>query len=255
MLRVSSVSVAFAGVSRNYKVAIMTFDLHGYSERGMIWTLFGEVARRHDASDLLAKLLKQLTPTIMDVVVERPIAPTLVIEQSFSDFGDADVLLLLDGQPKRSVFIEAKVCCDTAWTLGRELARFKKGSDSVKKAFSNLFCQLYAKQRLIETLKCGAVPADGVEFLEGFRRRKIGKNKVVLRAVDLLHPYVQASTYVALVPDATGFDEAVSAFEAITGRTCGGWAVLSWAQVEEFCREHSLDQTLKAFEYNRSQIF
>ena len=84
---------------------------------------------------------------------------------------------------------------------------------------------------------------------------QIGKNKVVLRAVDLLRPYVQASTYVALVPDATGFDEAVNAFEAITGRTCYGWAVLSWAQVEEFCREHALDQTLKAFEYNRSQIF
>jgi hypothetical protein len=233
----------------------MTFVLHGYSERGMIWTLFGEMARREDGNDLLTRLLTLITPPITDGDVQFSLVPTVMIEQSLSDFGDADVLLLLGGPPRRSVFIEAKVCCGTHWTFAGELARFRKGSDSIKKAFSNLFCQLYAKQRLIETLKSGAIPADGVEFLEGFKRRKIGKNRVVHRAVDLLRSYVQESNYVALVPDPTGFDQAIAGFEAATGRACARWSVLSWEQLKMFCQSHSLDQTLRAFDHNRSQIF
>lgn len=223
----------------------------------MIWTLFGELARRSNASELLTKLLNQITSKCAEPTNFSATASTLMIEQSFSGFGDADALILLkEGENNRCVFIEAKVCCGKpVWHVDAELSKFKKDNDSRKKAFSNLFCQLYAKQCLIETLRRGAIPEEGVDFLEGFKRLKIGKNKVVHRAVALLSSYVQHATYVALVPSTTGFDESIREFETLTHKTCAAWAVLSWAQVENFCHTHELTETRTAFEYNRSQIY
>lgn len=223
----------------------------------MIWTLLGELARHPDAHNLLAKLLNQISLRSSQPAFEKPNVSTLMIEQSFSDFGDADALLLLDYEAgQRCAFIEAKVSCGkSTWHIGNELSKFRAGNDSQKKAFSNLFCQLYAKQLLVETLKQGAVPDEGVAFLEGFKKRKIGKNKVVHRAVEKLKEYVQHATYIALLSNTEGFHDAVCEFETWSGNTCGMWAVLSWAQVEDFCHQHELALTLEAFKYNHSQIY
>jgi hypothetical protein len=245
----------------------MTFKLQGYSERGMIWTLFGELARRNDANKLLAELLNKSvlykgTPPSFVV----PDEATVLIEQSFSDFGDADVLILIeDASGRRCVFVEAKVSCrQRNWSLARALPKQAPGTVR-RSTFSNLYCQLYAKQCLVETLRTlqdAPMSSQGVPFLNGlgFTERRIGNHEVVQSAVELLQRYVGDATYLALVPSIDGFNDAIGKFETdaeLEQGTCKRWGALAWAGVEEFCQKTTpkLTETLRAFEYNGTQIY
>jgi hypothetical protein len=228
-------------------------NLLGYSERGMIWSLFAELTRHEDGIRHLGALVSQITGSSDDVA---PVSATVLVEQSFSGFGNADVVVLLDFETrKRMLFIEAKVKRQQTWTIGAELDRFRRARDANQAVFSNLLVQLYAKQRLVEAL-VGSEDIDaGVEFrLRSFGRRKIGANRVVLNAVEKIRKYVHDTFYVALIPDATGFDAAVRGFETVNGITCSAWRVLSWAQVEAHCHNSKLSQTISAFEFNAGQI-
>jgi len=120
---------------------------------------------------------------------------TIFIEQSFSDFGDADALLLIDNDNvKQSLFIEAKVKTSQQkfWSIedefnsfNDEIRKFYKRTKENKLSSSNLFTQLYRKLRFYNAMK-----ADGIDLLKrgvNFPKcsskeiKKIGKNKVVLR--------------------------------------------------------------------------
>lgn len=135
-----------------------------------------------------------------------------------------------------------------------------------KVSSSNLFTQLYYKQRLTKMLKTGGIASlkKGVQFRDVFTKteRKIGSNAVVLKAVEKLKGYLDNSFYVALVPDSDKnlrdfFNKVFSIYsiDELAGWEIDFWGYLSWEKVEEYCRQNRMEETLKVFEFNKGQIY
>jgi hypothetical protein len=200
----------------------------------------------------------------------------VLVEQSLSDFGDADCVLLLENAGrKQTVFVEAKVSTlrPPAHYVDSEFRRFTSKMKT-KLGSSILFTQLYYKMRLADALKVPngmqAIQA-GVEFprclgKRGTRRRKIGKNHVVLRAAQLIKNHLDDAFFVAIVPfGKRDDDKTISDFFAnefvkypcpLEGWADGlrNWGYLAWNQVKSFCEEEKLDMTCNVLRFNDGQI-
>ena len=243
-------------------------NILGYSERGVLNSLFYEIGYSPQAENLLETLLSCARFPFLDWRPPSVESAEILIEQSFSDFGDADAVLLINtGQQAISVFVEAKVKSyqRSRWSIDEEFATFMAGTRSRVRS-SNLFTQLYHKLRLLESLRQGGstLLQAGVGFPQSSskRSRKIGNNGVVLQAVSRLEKHLDASYYLALVPD----DQAKVAafFDGVLRRErpqdYPDWDVshfgyVTWAQVEAFCREQSLQNTQQVFAFNEGQIY
>jgi hypothetical protein len=183
----------------------------GYSERGAVNALLYEIAYSNKPLPLLKHFLrlahfpkgKQIGSGLTDARV--------LIEQSLSDFGDADAILLLDADgSKTAVFLEAKVkpAQTNSWTLEQEFTDFKQGcSTNGKLDSSNLFTQIYHKARFIEGLRCDPDSLTTLTKVLKFPQAstkpvsKIGSNPVVLRAVEAINQYREDVRFLSLVPD------------------------------------------------------
>ena len=244
----------------------------GYSERGAVNALFYELAYSGKALHLLEQFLsfvecqefKKLSLALTDA--------HLLIEQSLSDFGDADAILLLDaGKTKLVVFFEVKVKSfqKEKWSLDGEFSNFTQGCGTVGKlSSSNLFTQLYHKSRLIDALRSPNIGInglqDGIEFpaCSTKLRRKIGKNGVVLSAVKTIEPYCENAWYFSLVPDKS---ESIKSFydrlsPDVWPRDFGDlessrWGGMAWEKVAEFCNSFDLKSTSWVLEFNKGQIY
>jgi hypothetical protein len=243
----------------------------GYSERGLVNALFYEMARlpQEKARDVLQELL---TDEARFPFTDRP-PPfgqvEVLLEQSFSDFGNADALVLIDGQPNRpcSMFIEVKVktCQLPRWQVAAEFSLFQAGL-ALRASSSNLFTQLYHKVRLVQGLRQGGIPAvkHGIEFppWSSKQRRRIGRNDVVLGATALLEAKMAKVFYLMIVPDSLGN---VAAFFPnllnVPHETLrDAWDVstygfLTWEQIKAFCERNQLARVLEAFRFNQGQIY
>jgi hypothetical protein len=255
------------------------FDLCGYSERGMINALFSDisVASNDQARlSLLGSLLAQCAfPNVGD---GQPFQGKLFrrakirVEQSFSDFGDLDALILLeedcDEAARHAVFIEAKVKTSqrSAWFIRDEWREFLTLL-AQQKSDSNLFMQLYRKLRLTRRissdveLELSAVPSGW----------SLGTNPVVEHVWKELSEYCcENSWYLSIVPDsptrvAKFFAEELAEFvPANRGFRLPDWDVrrwgyICWGEVEAFCRaeDRMVDWkwTIRNFEYNCGQIY
>ena len=159
----------------------------GYSERGMVNSLLYEIYN-HKNSDALFRLLMEEAkfPFVDSPSLDGEL--NIIIESSLSNFGDPDVVVLIDsGDTKSTVFIEAKVAAQKNWSLrahftdfmecanGRKQNRKKK---IMKVDSSNLFAQIYHKQKFILTPTFDALKS-GVSFPEwsSNKCRKIGKEQ------------------------------------------------------------------------------
>jgi len=242
----------------------------GYSERGAVNALFYELAYSGNALHLLEQFL-----ALADFPVHKQLGTGLtdahvLIEQSLSDFGDADAILLLDaGEAKAAIFIEAKVkpSQKVEWTLDREFTNFEKGCHSDKElSSSNLFTQLYHKSRFIDGLRSGGIHAlqSGIGFPECSKKRvrKIGNNPVVLSAVKAIEPYRENAWYFSLVPDKpSSVRSFFNRFSSIawpldsSGVDASRWGGLTWEQVAEFCNNFNLKSTNWVLEFNKGQIY
>jgi hypothetical protein len=254
-------------------------EIFGYSERGMINSLFYEMKFSQKNLQLLNDFLSLVS--FPDPSVNFKISDAkILIEQSFSDFGDADAVLLLNNEENKQVsFIEAKVKTSQGkWSIYDEFEKFKRGvpkSEPPKGFSSNLFVQLYFKNRLIETLKSGVITQlqEGLQFpvclLKKDRKthgrsipRKIGNNKVVLNAVEQLKEYCKDALFISLVPEDVSnlrnfYQDTLKNYrpKGFQGWDIRNWGYVSWAQVEEFCKKYSLKGTLRIFEFNEGQIY
>jgi hypothetical protein len=240
----------------------------GYSERGIINTLLYEIGFSDDPIGALTGLLSLVHIPGSALNISGLLGAEVLVEQSLSDFGDADVILLLRGSDWRKVvFIEGKVkpSQTRSWTaLGawrRFLARNNNMLDS-----SNLFTQMYHKARFIAALKDGGVDEveKGVLFPKCSTKtlRKLGGNPVVRCAAQMIEAYAKESYFVAAVPDTVSNLSAFYSKELkdgplpdVTGWDIDGWGYISWEQVETYCRKHNLDNTLRVFDFNRGQIY
>jgi len=242
----------------------------GYSERGAINALFWELAYSKDALHLLGQLLALAGPAVAAQFGTGLTAATVLIDQSLSDFGDADAILLLTTRSSKSVvFLEAKVKSSQAetWTLTHEFCKFDQGCRTDRKlSSSNLFTQLYNKGRFIEGLRSGGIELlqKGLSFPACSTKalRKIGSNPVVLSAVKKIEPYRESAWYLSLVPDKESavrdfFDHRFSTIACPLGS--GGWKAsrwsgVAWEQVAEFCDAEKLRNTRYVLDFNGGQI-
>lgn len=242
----------------------------GYSERGVINALFYEITNKNHSTELLQEFLAQARfPAGGPIKVGLTDAQVL-IEQSLSDFGDADAVLLLDSaKSKTAVFLEAKVKPSQVqrWALRDEFRTFEEGQQKEHQlSSSNLFTQLYHKTRFVAGLRSGGVAAlqTGLEFPPCSTKtvRRIGSNPVVLKAVGAIEPYCGQVWYLGLVPDTESnvndfFQDlvAVPPPAGLIGWDATHWGGLSWEVVSKFCASEGLTKTGAVLEFNAGQIY
>lgn len=169
----------------------MSVTLRGYSERGMINALSDDLCRAPDPAladgDFLSwfRFPAQQTAPVFSGISDA----TLLVEQSFSDFDDLDLLVLIDRNGgKEAAVIEAKVATDKATpvTIWNQWNRFHRFIGGEKKYRSSLFVQLFRKLRLVERVRDLDAPLPQHPI---WGRQSLGANRVVLRAADLLAQY------------------------------------------------------------------
>jgi len=243
-------------------------EISGYSERGLVNSLCYELKYSLDNLQLLNNLLSLVSFPYQTVNFQIS-EVKILIEQSFSDFGDADLVLLVNNfRSKQVIFIEAKVKTyqRACWNIFEEFKELKRGIEKEKVSSSNLFVQLYHKVRLVKTLQTGGIKQlqNGVQFprCSSKNHRKIGDNKVVLNAVNQLMGYHNEALFIALLPED---DSNLRNFynSILKDYDPGGfqewairdWGYISWMRVEEFCRKNNLRGTLKNFKWNEGQIY
>jgi hypothetical protein len=240
----------------------------GYSERGIINALFYDIQKSKDAETLLEMLLLLAEFPFVSDAAFRVVSAEILIEQSFSDFGDADVVLLINtGEHRISVFIEAKVKPSqiSRWLIDDEFSQFVSGTQS-KLHSSNLFTQLYYKLQMTTALRLGGLSAlkDGVQFSQVSSKilRKIGNNAVVLRAAAKVQEYLDRTYYLSIVPDKpsnvnrffnNAFKQAI--FTDLVGWNIMHYGYLTWLDIEGFCTKHGLTNTLEVLRFNEGQIY
>jgi hypothetical protein len=105
-------------------------EIFGYSERGIVNALFYEMGRHKEQEAILQGFIKLAKFPFCN---EGPIKGQkyiIIIEQSFSDFGDADAIVLIENNQNKKcmIFIEAKVKTSSKgkWEISREYNKFKK---------------------------------------------------------------------------------------------------------------------------------
>jgi len=187
----------------------MDIKLLGYSERGMMNALADDIHHSTDPTSTLSEFLSWFDfpmtdspPCFQDIE-----NATLLVEQSFSDFGDLDLLILLEHRDKRrqAILIEAKVSNDTnSWrTVEDRWDEFTQMLNGGEGTTSNLFVQLHRKVRMVKFLLS---KKDGYEPDIFTPRGSQGTNQVVGRAIELVREYIGDGNvwYGAILPDETG---------------------------------------------------
>ena len=240
----------------------------GYSERGIMNALFYEIQNLATPNRLLGELLSLTEFPYRSKIDNNVMASEILIEQSFSNFGDADLVLLINtGKQKISIFAEAKVkpAQSSKWTIEDEFEKFVNGVES-KLNSSNLFTQLYHKLRMINSLSKGGLPVlqNGLSFPGCSSRpiRKIGSNPVVLRAIEMISQHLDDVYYLAIVPDSPkNLDDffenkfQLMGFSNLPEGDVDSFGYLAWSDIKKFCVSQKLDSTLRVFNYNEGQIF
>jgi len=244
-------------------------EIIGYSERGLLNSIFYEIKYSPNSSRLLNELLHIFSFPYHKTEFDAENFKVL-IEQSFSDLGDSDALLLMDGfRGKQSIFVEAKVKPSQSryWSIEEEFSAFREEFEKVSS--SNLFAQLYFKHRLVRELQKGdddwhRMELDFPESLLSVsrRNRKIGSNEIVLKAVELLRQYCNEAYYVAVVPEDDSklryfHEDVLRNFKSdgFPEWDVGNWGYVSWKRIEDFCRNHDMRNALSVFEFNKGQIY
>ncbi len=194
----------------------------------------------------------------------------ILIEQSFSDFGDSDFLLLIENNGKReTVFFEAKVkTCQKSWCIKEQVSELEDIINNKKEdEHGNLFVQLIRKVRLVEGLKKHGFEKFKKEYIKVFnwstKAMNIGDNPVVLEAVKKLKDYDCNTYFVAIVPDNVKNVENVYITKlkkllsncGINDCYLNNWGFITWEEIEEFCKHYNLVNTLKVFQFNNGQIY
>ena len=237
----------------------------GYSERGILNALLYEIRYAADNDALLNKLMGEAKFPFTD---HKPAIDnaTVFIEQSFSEFGDSDAVILAKSDAGKCViFVEAKVSAQKKdWRLSDQLADFKTGLGTCKRMnSSNLFTQIYHKQRFMEMENDMAALKKGVRFPAWSRKefRKIGTNSVVTNVAECVKQCNQAF-YLSLIPDNdaqihTSFRDIFTdtCFQKIPHWNKSHCGYLTWKTVDTFCEQNQLDDTLAVFKHNNGQIY
>lgn len=229
----------------------------GYSERGIINSLIFSIG---ESPELMTEFIRKIKlPKSFEL--GNPENYTILLEQSFSRFGDADLIIIIHykkPEDKKVLFIEGKVkTSQGSWKIQTQFDKYVDEEQyETKEKYngysSNLFFQLYLKKLLIDysAVYKNVKDEKGIEEPKFGDFRKIGKNKVVLDAFELLKCKKENTYYVGLIPTLV---EDIKKFNS--EELDYTISYLSWETVEQFCRENELEKVIEIFEYNKGQIY
>lgn len=227
--------------------------IYGYSERGVINSLIFSIG---DDSVLMGKFIALLEISELKDL-GTPEEYIILLEQSFSQFGDADLVIKIcypDSKLDKVLFIEGKVktALRSHWKLENQFARFNLQTEDDKyKDYvgysSNLFFQLHLKKIMSDNaddiLKSGFAEEPRFEKL-----RKIGENEIVKKALKIISNC--QAFYIGLVPSS---QSDINAF--IEENSSTGIHFLPWEKVYQFSKDNNLEKVIMNFDYNENQIF
>lgn len=241
----------------------------GYSERGIINSLIFSIGDDIELMNAFIDLIKireikELKSTVKDY--------TILLEQSFSRFGDADLVIIIEyenPEDNKVLFIEGKVkTSQSNWIIQSQFDKYTK-KDRYNGYSSNLFFQLHLKKLLFDNCKKYEFEKGIIEpKFEDFR--KIGENKVVLKALKKIKKCKEAY-YIGLIPSTKGeikdFKNTKNDLSDFIDNDDLRLHFISWKKVEKFCKKHNnpeskkelihpkLNKVLKIFKYNKGQIY
>jgi hypothetical protein len=176
--------------------------IYGYSERGIINSIIFSIG---DNVQLMTDFISSMNiPSLFEN--QTPITYDILLEQSFSRFGSADLVIIIkyDDEPKNNkvLFIEGKVKTSqkTYWNLKSQYEEFEKRNP---KKSSNLFFQLHLKKLLSNNagiIDTALKAKEVVVIKETWYRtdRKIGKNTIVEKAFDMIN--CSEAFYIGIIP-------------------------------------------------------
>lgn len=233
----------------------------GYSERGIINSIIYEV----DKEGKEKSFQQLISNSIFGKKSKRQFQiDEVLIEQSFSDFGDADIVFLGKiGSKKCSVFVEAKVRAQKKPKTDTEFKNFCDGKKYEGNS-SNLFTQIYFKMRLFQAIKSKNWKKleKGVRFPKWSSKkfRKIGEHPVVRKAAKKISEYTDRAYYLAIVPETTIclLSSSDNLKKIRKKGTSGDWEnvkFLPWAGVHNYCLTQKLSQSCNVFDFNAGQIY
>jgi len=221
----------------------------GYSERGIINSLIFSIG---EDKQLMREFIKLINIPEIEESEKIITDYTILLEQSFSRFGDSDLVIILeyeDPKDKKVLFIEGKVKTSQSkkWHLERQFEKFER-EEKYTGSSSNLFFQLHLKKILFDN--CALKDFNnGIEEPRYKENRKIGRNEVVLQAVKFVINCKKAF-YIGLIPAS---EEDIENFGR---KTDFDIHFLSWEKVHDFCvKEEKLKKVIEIFKYNEGQIF
>lgn len=236
-------------------------EVYAYSERGIINSIIYELFYSNGHSKITA-ILDMIKPPIE---VGKIINLKIFIEQSFSGFGAPDLIFFIKNDKNKNIaiIIEAKVRAEKKnWNLNEQLKDLKKRIEKKKYIASNLFSQLYLKQRLFQAIKNNEDLNNRIQLPLEFSTTagKLGNNVVVNKAFDMLRN-LDDFYLIMLIPQhkkgIKDFFNELSNIEYLTD-TYEGFDVnkihyLSFEELKDYCKDN-LVNSAKIFDYNGKQI-
>ncbi len=246
----------------------MSIELLGYSERGVINAICEDIHHSANPRQKLVEFLSWFTFSgdHQKLAVEDIKNATILVEQGFSDFGDLDLLALIecDSGRKHSFLIEAKVSNDTnSWlTVEDRWQEFKQQLAGAIGSTSNLFVQLHRKVRLVAKLREeGRFSTDCL-----IPRGSTGTNRVVNKACSKLKSYLSNDGNVwfgAVLPDeqpkldsfAANSLRSTSVADALPTWCAQQWGFLSWHVVAKNVNQNEWPRTKATLDWNEGQIY
>jgi hypothetical protein len=235
----------------------------GYSERGIFNSI---VFYLRENSEHIAGFIYELG--INDGEFFKNCTYTFLNEQSFSDFGDNDwTIIAKKGTEKRVIFIEGKVktFSGKSFNLCENFDKLKN-KESFDGISSNIFVQLYYKNLLVKILSERKEDTGSLNINDLFKKnnsgeRKIGKNEIVKKAVEIIESSAKYY-YVAILPgnESTAdfkkkYDELNKTVLKESPMDAESITCVSWEEIEKFFKGKGAKQVIENFEHNKGQIY
>jgi hypothetical protein len=237
--------------------------IKGYSERGVI----NSIAYFLDSNqEYIYDFIKLLNIPLQEGEYDY----VFLVEQSFSDFGDSDLIIIVNEKIKNErfvIFIECKIKTFLGkFSMDNE---FNEISAALKDGYksgisSNLFVQLYYKYLLVKTNGQGD-PKDKEIFMKYNRKTKtrnicriIGNNKIVKHAFKEYIKNAKDCFYAAIVPTPLSemndgdFQNKINLLKLMPSTNAHS---CYWGVIHDYFKNIKATKALEVFCFNDKQIY
>jgi hypothetical protein len=238
-----------------------TISILGYSERGIFNSI---VFYLGEHGELICRFIKTLGIDD-DFFKDDCITYTFLIEQSFSKFGCSDLVIIAKNKAdeKRVVFVEGKVkTSQGGFSLETNFDKLKK-KEKFDRMSSNIFVQLYYKYLLTRVLEKDAADTSVLNIDDVFKKgknkdpRKIGKNEIVLKAVEMIKD-AQRYYFVAILPfdiKSDDFQKKYTELSLQEKMPIENVRSIYWRNIEQMFINDNDNIVTENFRYNKGQIY